>query len=168
MALPLSAGGPGSWTTAGSLNTARANHAAAMLPNGQALIVGGIGELGRSRSTSAEIFNLYQQPSPTLPAGLPAGVSGLTATVLNDNTVLLAGGLNSAGKAVSAAELYDPTPERVHQAAGDEKGAQPSYCDTAARRQRADRGRQLTAAATIANLEIFDPASENIHGGGAS
>ena len=33
----------------------------------------------------------------------------MTATVLNDNTVLFAGGLNSAGNPVSAAELYDPT-----------------------------------------------------------
>ena len=62
MALPLSAGAPGSWTISGSLNTARANHAAAMLPNGQALIVGGIGSSGTAL-TSAEIFNLSSNTS---------------------------------------------------------------------------------------------------------
>ena len=57
MALPLSAGGPGSWTSTGSLNTARANHAAAMLPNGQALIVGGVGE-SASRSRAPKFTTL--------------------------------------------------------------------------------------------------------------
>jgi N-acetylneuraminic acid mutarotase len=108
MALPLSAGGPGSWTVSGSLNTARANHAAAMLPNGQALIVGGTGSTG-APLTSAEIFSLSSNSFTTVPTGLAVGVSGLTATVLNDNTVLLAGGINSSGAAVTAAELYSPT-----------------------------------------------------------
>ena len=69
MALPLSAGGPGSWTTAASLHTARANHAAAMLPNGQALVVGGIGSSGAAL-TSAEIFSLASNSFTTVPTGL--------------------------------------------------------------------------------------------------
>ena len=111
MALPLSAGGPGSWTTAASLHTARANHAAAMLPNGQALIVGGTGSSG-TPLTSAEIFSLSSNSFTTLRTGLAVGVSGLTATVLSDNTVLLAGGVSSTGAAVATASLYDP----VHSA----------------------------------------------------
>src|ERR1700722_16173099 len=96
MALPLSAGGPASWTTSASLHTARANHAAAMLPNGQALIVGGTGSTGTAL-TSAEIFSLASNTFTTVPTGLAVGVSGLTATVLNDNTVLLAGGPHHGG-----------------------------------------------------------------------
>jgi len=46
LALPLSAQAPGVWTLSGNLNTARGSHAAAMLPNGKALIAGGVcGEL---------------------------------------------------------------------------------------------------------------------------
>ncbi len=108
MALPLSAQGPGAWTLSGNLNTARANHAAAALPNGQALIVGGTGSSGKPL-TSAEIYSLSSNSFTTLPTGLLVGVSGLTATVLNDNTVLLAGGLNSSNRSVNAAELYSPT-----------------------------------------------------------
>ncbi len=63
MALPLSAQAPGAWTIFTSLNTARANHAAAMLPNGQALIVGGIGSTGKPL-TSAEILSLVATPRP--------------------------------------------------------------------------------------------------------
>ena len=107
LALPISAEAPGAWTISGSLNTGRANHAAAMLPNGQALIVGGVGSSGKPLK-SAEIFDLSTNSFTTLPSGLATGVSGLTATVLNDNTVLLAGGLNGANKSVAAAELYDP------------------------------------------------------------
>ena len=48
LALPTSAEAPGVWTISANLNTARANHAAAMLPSGEALIVGGVGELRRA------------------------------------------------------------------------------------------------------------------------
>src|SRR6202167_4438311 len=85
-ALPLSAQAPGAWTVSGSLNTARANHAAATLPNGQALVVGGTASSGKPL-TSAEIFSLSSNTFTTLPTGLATGVSGLTATVLDDNTV---------------------------------------------------------------------------------
>ena len=108
MALPLSAQAPGQWAAYANLNTARANHAAAALPNGQALIVGGVGVSGTPLK-SAEIFNLSGNTFTTLPSGLATGVSGLTATVLNDGTVLLTGGQNSAGKSVTAAELYNPS-----------------------------------------------------------
>src|SRR5260370_4362215 len=74
LALPLSAQGPGVWTPSSNLNTARANHAAAMLPNGQALIVGGTGSSG-APLTSAEIFSLSSNSFTTLPTGLPFGLS---------------------------------------------------------------------------------------------
>jgi len=95
------------WSVSGSLNTARANHAAAMLPNGGALIAGGTGSSGVL--TSAEIYSLSANTFTAVPIGLPTAASGLTATVLNDNTVLLAGGADSSGNPLAAAELYNPT-----------------------------------------------------------
>jgi len=59
MALPLSAEAPALGLPAASLHTARANHAAAALPNGQALIVAGSAVQAR-RSRRAEIFNLSE------------------------------------------------------------------------------------------------------------
>src|SRR5215471_2098971 len=108
VALPSLAQPPHSWTLSGSLNTARAIHAAATLPNGQALIVGGVDSSGIPL-TSGEIFNLSGKNFTTLPSGLASAVSGLTATVLADSTVLLAGGIDSSGNPVAAAELYDPS-----------------------------------------------------------
>ncbi len=107
LALPTSAEAPGVWTISANLNTARANHAAAMLPSGEALIVGGVGESGAL--TSAEIYSLSGNTFSKLPTGLKTAVSGLTATVLNDNTVLLAGGLDKFGWPVADAELYNPS-----------------------------------------------------------
>ncbi|MGC2763081.1 MAG: kelch repeat-containing protein, partial [Candidatus Binatus sp.] len=106
LALPTSAEAPGVWTISANLNTARANHAAAMLPSGEALIVGGVGSSGAL--TSAEIYSLSGNTFSKLPTGLKTAVSGLTATVLNDNTVLLAGGLDKFGWPVADAELYNP------------------------------------------------------------
>ena len=108
LALPLSAQAPGVWTLSGNLNTARGSHAAAMLPNGKALIAGGVDSSGNALK-SAEIFSLSGNTFTILPTRLNTGVSDLTATVLNDNTVLLAGGLNHSGGSVAQAELYDPS-----------------------------------------------------------
>ena len=157
MALPLSAGGPGSWTSTGSLNTARANHAAAMLPNGQALIVGGVGESGKPLK-SAEIYNLSNNSFTALTAGLPTAVSGMTATVLNDNTVLFAGGLNSAGNPVSAAELYDPTQNAFIKLPAMTK-ARAHHTATLLLNGSVLIAGGTNAAGPLANLEIFNPTS---------
>ena len=156
MALPISAEAPGVWTLSANLNTARANHAAAMLPNGQALIVGGTGVSGTL--TSAEVYSLADGTFTEVPTGLNTAVSGLTATVLNDNTVLLAGGLNGSGAPVATAELYNPS-----------LGAFVTLpaMNTARSHHTAtllSNGTVLIAggsnsAGPLASLEIFDPAS---------
>src|SRR3984957_11493665 len=156
MALPLSAGGPGSWTTAASLHTARANHAAAMLPNGRALIVGGTGTSGAAL-TSAEIFSLASNTFTTVPTGLAVGVSGLTATVLNDNTVLLAGGSNAAGRSLNTATLYDPSVGGFIKLPMM-KIARSHHTATLLGDGRVLIAGGLYTTAPVANVEIFDPA----------
>src|SRR5580692_2923636 len=157
MAMPLSAQAPGVWSIYANLNTARANHAAAMLPNGQALIVGGIGASGKSL-TSAEIFSLSSNTSTTLPTGLSLGVSGLTATVLNDNTVLLTGGFTSTGVSVANASLYDPSSSTFIKLPAM-KNARSHHTATLL-----SDGRVLIAAGRYSSvqlptMEIFDPAT---------
>ena len=89
--------------------------------------------VGARRLAMPEIFNLDGNTSNHLPTGLPKGVFGLTATVLNDGTVGLTGGQNSSGKSVSGSGALQSINEHFHQAAGDEECAQPSYGDTAAK-----------------------------------
>src|SRR6202046_5410923 len=159
MALPLSAQAPGQWAAYANLNRARANHAAAALPNGQALIVGGVGASGTALK-SAEIFNLSGNTFTTLPTGLPKGVSGLTATVLNDGTVLLAGGQSSSGKSVSAAELYNPSTSAFIKLPAM-KNARSNH--TATLLQNGSvllAGGGEVSSAPLKTLEIYNPAKK--------
>src|SRR5208283_4778317 len=157
LALPISAEAPGVWTLSGNLNTARANHAAATLPSGEALIVGGIGDSGKPL-TSAEIYSLSGNTFTTLPTGLAVGVSGLTATVLGDDTVLLAGGINSLGKSVSAAELYDPALGGFIKLPAMKKARSHHTATLLANGKVLIAGGEY-ASVPLASLEIFDPAS---------
>jgi uncharacterized protein (TIGR03437 family) len=89
-ALPSARG----WSPTGSMSTGRAFHAAALLPNGKVLVVGG---------------NTGETYDPTTGTFTPAGKmlfghgANLTATLLNDGRVLIVG-----GDAPFFAELYDP------------------------------------------------------------
>jgi len=164
LAMPLAAQGPGAWTTSGSLNTARANHAAATLPSGQALIVGGVDSSGNAL-TSAEIFNLSGNTFTTLPTGLNTAVSGLTATVLSDNTVLLAGGLDGSGKPVAAAELYNPS-QNSFVALPALNAARSHHTATLLLNGTVLIAGGSGASGQLASLEIFNPASKTFSSAG--
>ena len=92
----------GMWTATGSMSTARNEHTATLLPNGQVLVAGGQGcYLGPC--ASAELYD----PATgmwTATGSLAAARWGHTATLLPNGQVLVAGG----GCTWQRAELYDP------------------------------------------------------------
>jgi RHS repeat-associated protein len=99
--------GMGTWTSAGTMTTARQLHAAVLLPsgivaNGQVLVAGG--NNGTSTLGTAELWNGTSTWTAT--SALQAPVQGETATVLSNNMVLIAGGVNGS-TTVAAADLYD-------------------------------------------------------------
>jgi N-acetylneuraminic acid mutarotase len=158
MALPISAEAPGVWTLSANLNTARANHAAAMLPNGEALIVGGTDGSGNPL-TSAEIYSLSSNTFTAAPTGLTTAASGLTATVLNDNSVLLAGGVNSSGSPVAAAGLYDPT-QNAFTALPAMNTARSHHTATLLNNGTVLIAGGSGASGQLASLEIYNPTSQ--------
>ena len=88
----------GTFSKTGNVNTARMNHGAALLPNGDVLIVGGFGQAGCL--SSAELYN----PSTgkfAFTGSLSTGYCSATATLLNTGKVLVINGTNAA--------LYDPS-----------------------------------------------------------
>ena len=92
---------PGTFANTGSMQTARANYAAAMLPSGQVLVAGGNGVSG------AELY------SPTTGAFTSTGSMHSsrqypTATLLPNGLVLVAGGY-AGSSCLSSAELYNPS-----------------------------------------------------------
>ncbi len=94
----------GSWASATDLNTARMNHTATLLRNGQVLVVGGSNDTGYLVST--EIYD--PDHNTWTPVGdLKTGRELHTATLLSNGKVLVAGGSGDSGFLPSA-EIYDP------------------------------------------------------------
>jgi hypothetical protein len=98
----------GTWIPTNSLNTARSQHTATLLPNGKVLVAGGIGPIigvGYGALTSAELYD-PELGTWTVTGLLNTARYDHTATLLTDGTVLVAGGLNGDG-ALSSAERYN-------------------------------------------------------------
>jgi len=98
----------GTWSTTGSLNTAREGHTAALLPNGMVLVAGGYGCNAPNTLASAEIYDPATGIWSTT-GSLATGRIGHTATLLPNGKVLVAGGASDSDgvNVLSGAELYD-------------------------------------------------------------
>jgi hypothetical protein len=101
----------GTWSATGSMATARSDHTATLLQNGQVLVAGGQGtcvNVSCPALSSAELYN------PATGTWAPTGSMGVareghTATLLPNGQVLAAGGESgSTANAGSTAELYTP------------------------------------------------------------
>ena len=95
----------GQWTTINSLNTARRKHAAALLSDGQLLVVGGSG--------AVPALNNAERYNPTTGNWSPTSAMSAmrvypTATLLPDGSVLVAGGHDNSGMGQSSSEIYQP------------------------------------------------------------
>ena len=97
----------GKWTTAGSLNTPRAQATLTLLPDGKALAVGGLSSGGTL--ASAELYDPGAGPTGTWSpvADMNTPRAGHHATLVSNQQVLIVGGYNDTGPLASA-ELYDP------------------------------------------------------------
>jgi RHS repeat-associated protein len=96
----------GTFTATGGMTSARSSHTATLLNNGMVLIAGGLSSSGGSFGgiTGAEVYN----PSDgtfIVTGSLNQGRSSHTATLLNDGTVLAAGGSTNPTP-LSTAELF--------------------------------------------------------------
>ena len=98
----------GTFSVTGNLNTARYQHKAVLLTNGEVLVMGGIGVNGNYDSfASAELYN----PSTgqwTFTGNMTVGRTGHTATLLKTGKVLVTGGSAYEITCYASAELYDP------------------------------------------------------------
>jgi len=105
----------GTFSTTGSLSTARDGHTATLLNNGQVLIVGG-NDVNGNALASAELYN-PATGTFTLTGSLNIGRAVHTASLLNNGMVLIAGGYDTNGNAVANAELYNPDTARLRSRA---------------------------------------------------
>ena len=98
-----------SWTATSSLRQARLFHTATLLPNGNVLVVGGVGNTGNL--SSAELYN------PTTQTWTNAGVLSMgrydhTSNILPSGKVLVSGGTSVQASGAhfepTVSEVYDP------------------------------------------------------------
>ncbi len=94
------------WSPTGSMATARAEHTATLLPDGDVLVAGGVGPDGTPLA-SAELYH-PDSGTWTTTGSMGAPRASHTATLLPDGDVLVTGGLSTGNVALSSAELYDP------------------------------------------------------------
>ena len=99
----------------GDMRTARINHAAALLPNGHVLIVGG--HNGTGVIGLAEVIDVVNGQSTELSVALNQARMNATATTLLDGRVLIAGGVTDT-TVLASTEIYDAV-RNEFSAAGD-------------------------------------------------
>jgi sugar (pentulose or hexulose) kinase len=100
----------GTFTTTGSLATARATHTATLLNNGKVLVTGGGGQDSAGNFQVPASAELYDPAAGTFASSGNANATRLqhTATLLNNGQVLLAGGIDNSNNTLASVELYDP------------------------------------------------------------
>lgn len=97
----------GGFQATGSLATARALHAAALLPDGRVLVTGGVIDINAVTTASTEIYD--PSTGRFSPGGdIQVGREGHSAIVLADGRVLVLGG----ARASSTTDLFDPAANR--------------------------------------------------------
>jgi hypothetical protein len=96
--------GSGTWTATGSLNAARVDHTASLLPNGKVLVAGGV-----NTSVVFASAELYDPGSGTwaTTGSLNTARENHKASLLFDGTVLVTGGQDINSNGLASAELYD-------------------------------------------------------------
>jgi hypothetical protein len=147
------------WSFTGSLNTARFDHTATLLPNGMVLVAAGF----TGMSTPSAAAELYDPSSRTWTAtgSLNTARFDHTTTLLPNGMVLVAGGFG--GNVLASAELYDPA-SGTWTATGSLNTARVSHTATSL-----PNGMVLVAGGYdnsnprrfiyLASAELYDPAS---------
>jgi hypothetical protein len=86
----------------------RMMHTATLLQDEKTILVtGGFGDLSGTALATAEILDTNTDNFTAI-ANMSAARAGQTATVLNNGTVLIAGGVDGTGAALNSAEIFDP------------------------------------------------------------
>jgi len=95
--------------TPGSMSIARQYHKATLLNNGLVLITGGVsGGYGSPPTNIAELYDPAAGTFTEIASPMIAARWNFTATLLNNGTVLIAGGQDASFNNLASAELYDP------------------------------------------------------------
>lgn len=146
--------------TTGSLNTGRDGQTATLLNNGMVLIAGGYNNNGTAYLTSAELYNPATETFTYTTGSLNTGREQQTATLLNDGTVLIVGGVPYPG-VTATAELYNPASQTFVYTAGTLNTARQNQTATLLNNGMVliAGGYDSTNFATLSS-ELYNPANQ--------
>jgi N-acetylneuraminic acid mutarotase len=139
------------WSSTGSLNSARHSHTATLLASGKVLVAGG---LGRS---SAELYD-PGAGTWTVTGNLGVVRARHTATLLGNGNVLVAGGVDNS-IALASAEIYDPQTGSWTPTSGNLGAARSDHTATLMRDGRVLIAAGRSGVTALASAAIYDPAS---------
>ena len=128
----------GVWYPIGNMATARTAHTATRLADDRILIAGGSGS--ENSGHTLEILDPNTWGFTVVGSALSASRKGHAAARLGTGDVVIAGGSDADG-ALASSDIFSVASGQVIPGSGDESQARRPQCDSAARRQRADRGR---------------------------
>jgi hypothetical protein len=139
----------------GGLTVSRDDHAAAPLPDGRVMLIGGWAKSGVLAST-----DVYDPRTGSFTPGpmMHTARAGLVPAPLADGRILLAGGFTGTRPTTAAAELYDPTTATM-TVTGQMRTPRGAYAAA-----RLPDGRVLIAGGladgvVVATAELYDPAT---------
>jgi hypothetical protein len=152
----------GTFTGTGSMSIVRIGHTATLLNNGKVLVTGGsAGELtGNGPPTpdtlaEAELFDPTSGTFAPTKGNMETGRVYHTATLLNDGTVLVTGGVDSNNAVEASAELFDPTSGTFTPTTGKMSAARYGHTATLL-----NNGKVLVTGGGGNTAELYDPTSE--------
>src|SRR6266478_55948 len=142
----------------GSMATARHNHILIVLPNGKALITGGVvNPNGSGALASAELYDPASHTFSTLP-NMNAARADHTMTLLPNGQVLIAGGFNDTSN-LSSAELFDQSTNTFTLLSASMSTQRAEHTATLLANGKVLLAGGNTNVTTLASAEIFDPAT---------
>jgi uncharacterized protein (TIGR03437 family) len=152
----------GQFARTGDLNVARAGHVAALLPNGQMLIAGGLQTTGPGTAISLRSAELYDPVTGTFT--LTADMTRQRSSMWHAQAPLLANGkvLLAGDNVTTAAELFDPE-TGTFAATGDMAARRAAGTATLLGTQRVLVAGGYTASGPVTtnSAELYDPATES-------
>lgn len=152
------------WDSAPALSTSRIYHSASVLADGSVLIVGGTSDpLGSPPNLEPVLKQVeaYRDGRVLQVAPLQQARAKHSATVLQDGSVLVAGGFDANGQPLASAELWDPA-QRQWSALAPLQVARHSHSAVLL-----GDGRLMLAGGVglhgeaLGSVEIWDPASRS-------
>jgi hypothetical protein len=165
----------GTFSATGNMTVPRVAHTATLLSNGKVLIAGGASDSSLSAVSSAELYDPASGTFTATTGNMTAARAVHTATLLQNGTVLLAGGdviffngvQNSNIQSLASAEIFDPATGTFTATSGSMTAARENHTATLLSDGKVlitggsdgAVGNDSPSASVYASAEVFDPST---------